>query len=358
MSLPHFIILKNESPDDHQVWVESCKRMAEHLTHEVVDVTKNDWLDRLVSIPRVDCLLAKPGGLTAPFKQLYDERVSILVKELGYRVFPSLGEILIYENKRYLSYWLQANRVPHPATNVFYHQQEATSFVDQASLPLVAKMNIGASGSGVTIIKTRALARQYVQKAFETGITSRSGPRLDKGRLLTRAWKKLTHPAELKRRLSTYKNIARDAQKEFVLFQEFVPHDFEWRVVRIGDSFFAHKKMVKNEKASGLLLKEYGNPPLTLLTFVKAITDRAGFYSQAVDIFESTRGYLVNEMQCIFGQSDPYQMLVDGKPGRYVWTAGEWRFEDGMYNTNKSYDLRIQSLLSRLQDEKSNHDHE
>ena len=85
-------------------------------------------------------------------------------------------------------------------------------------------------------------------------------------------------------------------------------------MVRIGDSFFAHKKLKILEKSSGSLLKNYDSPPLKLLDFVKAITDKHGFYSQAVDIFESERGYLVNEMQCIFGQSDPYQMMVDGRP--------------------------------------------
>jgi len=352
MFLPHFVILKNESPCDHQVWIDACNNFTDKLTFHIVDLTKNDWIDNLLNLPEVDCLLAKPGGLTATFKQLYDERVNILSKELGYKIFPTLDEILIYENKRYFSYWLKAHGLPHPATNVFYNKVEAEDFLDTTSFPVVAKINIGASGSGVKILKSKTDAQSYIHNAFQNGISSQSGPRMDKGRLFRRAWRKLTHPSELKSRILVYKSIAADLQKGFVIFQEYVSHDFEWRVVRIGESFFAHKKIVKNEKASGLLLKGYETPPLGLLTFVKEITDRFHFYSQAVDIFESPGGYLINEMQCIFGQSDPYQMLIDGKPGRYIYKNDMWEFEEGMFNTNKSYDLRIESILSILKEGK------
>ena len=353
MSLPHFVILKNESPSDHLLWVKSCESFADKLTFEVVDLTKNDWLENILSCKKIDCLLTKPSGLTAPFKQLYDERVIILAKELGYKMFPSLDEILIYENKKYFSYWLSAHNVPHPKTDVFYHKDEALNFSKAVSYPIVAKINIGASGSGVQILDSAEKAEQYIKNAFENGITSRSGPRLDKGKILQRIWRKLMNPSEIKERLSTYKSIANDPQKGFVMFQEFISHDFEWRAVRIGESFFAHKKIVKKEMASGLLLKGYENPPPELLSFVKDITDRFGFYSQAVDIFESPRGYLVNEMQCIFGQVDPYQMLVDEKPGRYIFKNDNWLFEEGMFNTNKSFDLRIKTILSQIEAKKN-----
>jgi hypothetical protein len=347
MSLPHFVILKNESPDDHLPWIDACKLFPDKLTFEILDLTKNDWLDHLLNLPTVECLLAKPGGLTAPFKQLYDERIIILAKELGFTIYPSLDEILIYENKRYLSYWLKAHGVPHPATYVFYNKDEAENFINNTSFPVVAKKNIGASGSGVEILKSKTDALKYIHNAFKHGVSSQTGPRLDKGKLFSRAWRKLTHPSELKKRISIYKNIANDLQTGFVIFQEFIYHDFEWRVVRIGESFFAHKKIVRNEKASGLLLKGYENPPFELLNFVKEITDKFSFYSQAADIFESPGGYLINELQCIFGQSDPYQMLVNGKPGRYIYKNDRWVFEEGMFNTNKSYDLRMKSILEK-----------
>jgi glutathione synthase/RimK-type ligase-like ATP-grasp enzyme len=305
----------------------------------------DDWYEQIIK-ENFDCLLTKPGGLSMPFKQLYDERLMILARENHFPMFPSLDEVLIYENKRYFSYWLKANNLPHPKTHVFYDRKEADKFVSETAFPLVAKLNIGASGNGVQILKNKDAAHRYIREIFTSGKTSRVGPRLDKGHIIKRIVTKLRDPKSLIERLRVYKTVSRDAQKGFCIFQEFIKHDYEWRVVRIGDSFFAHKKMLIKGKASGSLEKKYDNPPLKLLEFVKEITDCFQFFSQSVDIFETSDGrYLINEMQCIFGQSDPYQMLVDGIPGRYVFADGQWVFEAGDFNTHESFDLRVQTAI-------------
>ena len=81
-----------------------------------------------------------------------------------------------------------------------------------------------------------------------------------------------------------------------------------------------------------------------LLNFIRSLTDRFKFRSIAIDIFEPVQGhYLINEAQCIFGQSDPYQMLVEGTPGRYLYKDDKWIFEEGDFNSNASYDLRLKT---------------
>jgi glutathione synthase/RimK-type ligase-like ATP-grasp enzyme len=344
------LILRNEDEVDFQSWVKACESYADEVDFSIVDLTRNDWLEQIQQ-QDADYLLAKPSCKTSQFRQLYQERIEILVDDLNYGVFPSLDEIRIYENKRYIAGWLKAMKLPHPKTDVFYHKKEAVQFIRNAAMPIVGKMNIGASGNGVQVLKTTEEALEYIEKAFGQGITNRTGPKLGKGKLVQRAWRKLTHPKELKSRLKVYQSVAADVQKGFVIFQEFVPHEFEWRVVRIGDSFFAHKKLKVNEKASGTLLKGYDNPPLKLFDYVKSITDQYGFYSQAVDIFETPDGdYLLNELQCIFGQSDPYQMLVDGEMGRYVYKKGNWFFEPGDFNQNQSYNLRVEYVLEKIRE--------
>ncbi len=338
-------ILRNEDDSEHLFWVNSCEKFSDQVTYGIFDLTKNNWLDPIDNF-NPDLLLTKPGGLTAPFKLLYDERLTILVKELGYKAYPSLDEVLIYENKRYLSYWLKAHKIAHPETCVFYDIKEAILYLKKAKYPLVGKVNIGASGSGITILDNQRLAEDYIYCTFSgKGARKRFGPNLEKGGLIKRGFQYLVHPDKISIKLNRYRARASDIQKDFIILQEYIKHEFEWRVVRIGDSFFAHKKIKKGDKASGSLLKEYENSPLSILDFIKEITDRFGFYSQAIDIFESEKGYLVNEMQCIFGQSDPYQMLVDGKPGRYLNIDGKWVFEPGDFNTNESYDLRLLTAL-------------
>lgn len=345
MSTKRFIILANEDPFDHQLWVRACEAFAGQVQYEVVDLTKSDWLERITSL-EADVLLARPSKSTSTFRQLYQERIDVLANDLEYEVFPSYDEIRIYENKRFFAYWAKATGIPHPKTHVFYHKTEAKEQLSRLGLPLVGKLNIGASGNGVVVLKDRKVVDDYIEKAFSEGLRARTGPKLSKGKLLQRLWDKLRNPAALANRLRTYRAIAADRQKGFVIVQEFVPHQFEWRVVRIGDSFFAHKKLKRGEMASGSLLKDYENPPLEIFDFVKELTDRFGFRSVTVDLFEDERdNYLVNEIQCIFGQSDPYQMLVDGKPGRYRCLNGKWSFEPGDFNANESFNLRVAHLL-------------
>lgn len=345
-------ILTNERPDDHYLWVAACEERKDALEYTVIDLTSSDWLEKIQS-KKFDYLLTKSSCQTNLFKQLYDERLSILVNELKFHAFPTLEEVLIYENKRYFSFWLDAHDIPHPDTRIFYSKKEAVKFISTCKFPVVGKMNIGASGHGVEILHDKTAAEKYINEIFTKGKTSKTGPNISKGDLLKRIVNKLKNPSYIVNRFKIYSAIASDIQKGYVILQEFIPHDFEWRVVRIGDSFFAHKKLLKKDKASGSLLKGYVNPPMELLDFVKEITDRFGFYSQAVDIFEPVeKNYLVNEMQCIFGQSDPYQMLVNEKPGRYINKGGRWVFEEGMFNQNESYNLRLEHVLEQLNGQK------
>jgi len=341
------VILRNESESDHLPWVKACEDFRDKVAARTVNLTSGSWMEDIMAEP-CDVLLAKPGGLTALFKQLYDERIYILSRYLGYKIFPSPEEIYIYENKRLLSYWLKANGISHPATTVIYTYEEALSFLSGEVLPLVAKTNIGASGSGVKFLNDRQQAASYIEAVFKgRGAPQRSGPNLEKGGYLSRGFHYLRHPSDISDKLKIYRTRAASLQKGFVIFQEYIDHAFEWRVVRIGESFFAHKKLKAGEKASGSLLKSYDNPPLELFEFVNEITGKHGFRSQAVDMFESDRGYLVNEMQCIFGQSDAFQMMVDGKRGRYILSDGHWQFEEGDFAVNECYNLRLKYLIGQ-----------
>jgi hypothetical protein len=338
------VILKNELSNDHLLWVKACEKYADLVEYRIVEFTQNTWWDQL-SEKEYDVLLAKPSGVTNAFKQLYDERILVL-DQLGKNIYPSPNEIYIYENKRFCSFWLKANGVPHPNTAVFYSLNEAKEYLKKTNFPVVTKTNIGASGSGVQVLGGREEALNYTEQLFSgKGASKRVGPNMQKGGWAKRISHYLFHPTDIIKKYKFYQTKAADVQKDFVIFQTYTPHDFEWRVVRIGQSFFAHKKLKLGEKASGSLLKNYDNPPLSLIQFVKEFTDKYGFYSQAVDIFETADGFLINEAQCIFGQSDAYQMMVDGVVGRYIYLDQKWTFEPGDFNGNESYDLRIQHVL-------------
>jgi len=143
-----------------------------------------------------------------------------------------------------------------------------------------------------------------------------------------------------------YLGIYSHGEKDFVIFQEYIPHDFEWRVARIGESYFAHKKIKYKNKASGSKGIEYVDPPESILNFTRDLCEKYNFKFMAVDLFEDHHGgYLVNELQTIFGHVQDYIMTVNNIPGRYIYKNDKWTFESGDFNTNESYDLRLMAAI-------------
>lgn len=330
---------------DEDLWVRAISRI-QRLDYEAIHIGAHDWLERCTEKP-YDMYVAKAPGQTNMQKQMFDERIDILHRYCQKPIYPSIQELEIYENKKYLAYWLKAHSVPHPRTWVFYDKHDAERFAKSGRLPLVAKINIGSSGKGVRILRSRAELNSYVSLAFSKGIKPYIGPNFRTSSL----WAKLRNAYKKKgllhKRMAQYKSIAKESQS-FVILQEYIPHTYEWRAVRIGKSYFAHKKIMKNDKASGSLLKDYANPPLELMDFVKKVCTQTSLSSVSMDIFQTHDGFLVNEIQTYFGQSDAFQMKVDGKIGRYLDTPAGWVFESGDFNGTESYDLRVEHLLEIL----------
>lgn len=341
-------ILANERNEDHLHWVRSLNNYP-FIKYDIINLTINDWYEQLTQ-KNFNYLLAKPPGLTSSYKQLYDERIYIIDNVLKLPVYPTPTEIYIYENKRFLYSWLKANGLPHPKTYIFYSKKEALNFVENYQLPLVSKFNIGASGSGIKMLRIKADKIEYINDSFSSsGSPKRWGPNFAKGGLIKRGLKYLKHPDKIGKKLAIYNIKRTEVQKGFVILQEYIEHDYEWRIVTIGDSYFAHKKLKIGDKASGSLLKDYCNPPLHLFDFSKDIFNKFNFTSQAIDVFVNKKGeFLINEMQCMFGQSDPYQMLVDEKPGRYRYINNKWSFEVGDFAKNQCFDLRVEHVLSLI----------
>lgn len=345
------VLLRSESDRDHLLWLEALSSRNFPLDVDVVEVfSESQWSQLITNLEGVVAVVARPSGVRQDFKRWYDERLSILSLHRDLIIYPSLTEVLIYENKKFLSDWLVFNKIPSPKTWVFYSLTEYKDFCEACNFPLVAKTNIGASGKGVQIIKSKAALKEYGYKAFNSGIISRRGPNLFKGNLFKKIKKVFGIRNFISIRIKEYAQSYQEVQKGFVLIQEFIEHDFEWRCVRIGDSFFAHKKMKKGEKTSGTLIKEYSTPPESLLDFLYEITNQRSLHSVAIDLFVRGESYLVNEIQCYFGQSDPHQMIIDNIPGRYRRINEQWVFESGSFNEFESHGARVDHLLNLIKE--------
>jgi hypothetical protein len=142
----------------------------------------------------------------------------------------------------------------------------------------------------------------------------------------------------------------RDRQQGSILFQVFVPHDYEWRIVRIGDDYLCRRKNRIGDFASGSGGIEWAKPDEGVLSFAEEITNRGGFTSMGVDLFVESPGgskerFLVNELQCLVGAK---VLLPSELMGRWRRDGEAWRFEQGDFYRNACANLRVAHVLRTL----------
>lgn len=335
-------ILRDSNPESSLKWEIACQKNG--FDCFTIDLLRNDWLTKLKGFDPDFCVCRPPGDIQQN-KAVFDNKLFFIQQHTQYKVFPSYHETVIYENKASLSYFLQVNNIPHPKTFVSYSETEASEFLKTANYPVVAKTLIGAAGSGVKILKNKKRAEAYVRKAFSTGLKRRYGPNRKTGSPVKWFIKAVNSPEYLLKKIREYKLRDDDVQRGVVLFQEFIPHDFEWRCVKIGKSYFAYKKLKIGDQASGSKMFEYDAPPAELLDFTRNLCEMFNFNFMAVDLFHSSNGIFVNELQTIFGHKNPYICKVNDKPGRYLFENGHWVFHEGDFNANESYDLRLSAAI-------------
>ncbi|RUT80128.1 ATP-grasp domain-containing protein [Ancylomarina longa] len=308
------------------------------IDYVTIDFLSENWLEE-VKESNCDAFMYRPSNLLSHWRDLFVERIYVLEKVMNLLVYPKFNEIHFYENKRLLAYYLQAYSIPHPKTYVIYDKNEGKELAKSFDYPVVNKTNIGSGGSGVVKIKGQYSYKRYLRKVFPFMKIGFGG--------LTR-YNTLKH----KYNIPVSVPILSDRQKGYVITQECVDIVYEWRMIKIGDSYFGHQKLEKNGSHSGSGLVGWVDVPRDLLEFVKDIAIKMDHNCMAYDIFETKDGkYLVNEMQTAFGGYNPSQMYINEEPYRYLFKDGEWILEKGLFNQNSSYNLRLLDLKRILSEE-------
>jgi hypothetical protein len=303
----------------HKWYVAACRELG--LSYRILDLSDNEWIEH-VTASGCDAFLAWPSSHLRAWRDLFDDRLRLMEYELGLTVYPAYRETWMYENKRRTCDWLATKGVPHPKTWIFYERALALEFAAKTELPIVVKTSLGASHSGVWIVRDRAALQRQVRRALTRGLLARG-----------------QHRSE--------------TEAGFILMQQYLPDAREWRMVRIGNSFFGHPKGRVGEFHSGSGKVEWAAPETRHLDLLKQVTDLGGFTSMDVDIFETRDGQLlVNELQTVFGAGFSVdQARVNGRAGRFVYQGGAepWRFEAGGFARNACANARVEYLLQRLE---------
>ncbi len=293
-----------------------------NVRFKVIDLAASDWVRRVVD-SGCDAYLATPPTLLGIWRRMHKERLWVVSHDLGKRLCPTFEELYLWESKRRMRDWLVAHDVPHPETWVFFDRGKAMEFCQTTEYPVVAKTDSGAASKGIFVLRGRRAAERLVYRAFGKGILPRFAD-------------------------------AREREQGSILFQEYVPHEFEWRIVRIGNDFMCRKKVRVGDYASGSKDIDWARPTPGLLNFVERVTDIQGFRSMALDLFESRvdksdDSFLVNELQAIFG-AIVREGNINEHMGCWRYGAGkeQWLFEPGFFYRNACANLRVRMILDDL----------
>jgi glutathione synthase/RimK-type ligase-like ATP-grasp enzyme len=315
---PYTLGILKDYAEWHRHYLAACLEMD--VSYKVIDVYAHDWLDALRS-SGCDAFLVWPPATMTIHKQMLDERLKIIAEDERKMIFPSYNELWMWESKRRMAYWLTANGVPTPRTWIFYDMDQATEFADVAEYPLISKTDHGDSAKGVFILNTPRQAKRHIARTFLSGLRFAGSHRCD------RQWGN-------------------------ILFQEYIKNKTEWRLIRVGDSFFGYQKAQVGHFSSGFGKAVYSDVPRFLLKLIQEITDRHEMYSMSLDVLVEENGrFHVTEMQSLFGAPVSERMLlIDGKPGRYRFFQenGMWQFEEGVFDRHICCNLRIEHVMKEL----------
>ena len=314
----------------HKYYVRSCEELG--IEYELIDIIGDNWLEE---VQNSDCdgFLCRPPSKFQERKSMYDEKLYMINKLMNKPIYPSYEELFIYENKKMMYYFMKLNNYPHVETHVFYRKKDFLKYIETAHFPLVFKTNIGSTAKGVEFIKSKRRAKNIANKLF--GFLSEK---------LARGFTPQTTG-----KIIPVKAIGNN-QKHYILVQKFEGIKWEWRIIKIGNSYFGHKKLLNNGFASGSGKVGREDPPKELLYMVKKISEENNFYSLDLDIFETKDDrFLINEIQSIFGAIKDSQMHINGIPGRYTFVDNDFKFEEGVFNKHASFMLRVEDFVSILQ---------
>ncbi|SOS48648.1 conserved hypothetical protein [Tenacibaculum dicentrarchi] len=316
----------------HELYEKSCIELG--IDYIIIDFLSSNWLNNIKENLDCDGYLVRPSHDFQEHNDVYMERLFFLNNTLNKKIYPSYNELKLYENKRNMASWLQINDICHPETKVFLNKEEALNYIDNTELPVVFKSNTGAGSTGVEIVKNKKKAYKIIKNIF-----GRFNPLLTLGNPKKKKKFNITIP------------LYGDVQKHVVLIQKFHEIKWEWRIIKIGNSYFGHQKLLDGEFASGTGKVGWVKPPIHLLKLVKNICEKGNFYSMAIDVFETKKDeFMVNELQSIFGSYLEYQMLVDGKKGRYKFINNDFVFEEGIFNKLGSNLLRVEHFVKIIKD--------
>lgn len=247
--------------DGRDVWHKPCLEVARKRGYEAKRITQGQHAKGGIGFIRPH---ADPNMLDC-HKVDY-----MLMRGAGCRMIQDAAQVELYENKTgQFVRWGEFM----PTTWRFGSKTEALAAVKDGvfSYPIVSKANEGASSTNIRIIPDADALVRHITQIFTKGIVVDhcSGGYLSK-------------------------------QRDYVLLQEFIPHEFTWRVNRIGNQYCVFKRYNYKDKpvaqtGNTVAVTELTEEVAAVIRYAVRVTESIGSKWVALDILHHPERFVLLE---------------------------------------------------------------
>lgn len=259
-----------------------------------VNVRRPDILDQLRDCQGFMWRWAHFAGMSRIARRL----LPVCENYLGLVVYPDNKTSWHYDDKIAQAYLLSALNIPIPKTWVWFDQNEALTWIQQANYPLVVKLTTGAGSNNVQRVDTPVDAATWVQALFRQRFTT-----LNREQLHSLPWRNRFRRALSllwQDRIPALYDNGFELQSGYVLFQEFLAeNEFDTRVTIIGNRAFAFRRFNRpgDFRASGSGLIDW-DPAAIDMRFVRLAFQTA----RSLETQSCAIDGLYNENCCVVGE--------------------------------------------------------
>lgn len=288
-------------------WIEYCD--INRIKYKIVDCYANDIVNQVQ-----DCkIIMWHWHHTLTRDALFALQLIKTFEMMGKKVFPSTDTCWHYDDKIAQKYLFESVQVPFINTYVFYDKQQAFNWVKNTSFPKVFKLRGGAGAKNVGLSMTKEDAVKKINKAFNSGFSSRSRYASLEERLWyfkrDKTFRSFLNIAKGLGRVFIPSESDKNAtiEKNYVYFQDFIPkNDHDIRIIVIGKRAFAIKRMVRDgdfrASGSGKIIYDREEIPTECVQIAFETTDKIKAQSAAYDFVFLDGKPMIVEVSYAFSQ--------------------------------------------------------
>lgn len=300
-------------------WIQYCN--DHDIEYRLVDIETNNAFDEIQSC---NAFLWDYNHEDYSASLIDKQLISIFNKK-NIITFPSVNDVIYFDDKISQTYLLKQHDIQHPETFVSFSKSDSLTYIEDAKFPMVFKLRKGAGGINVFKVNDKKEAIKFANQSFNKGFLVYDNKLFFRDRI-----QKIKNGQKNKKKIFhvLLKSVfPRSRQKEFprekgyVFFQNFIENDgFDYRVVVINQSkAYCAKRLArpKDFRASGSGIAEYPNDkmPAEYITESFNISKKLDSLCIAIDFIKSRKDGKIYTIE-ISHYYDPKSM----KPCEGYWT--------------------------------------